>query len=81
MLERVKKDWRHAEVGTSIRGPFLVKKKISEISFLLQVDPSGKEKLVHHNKLKPYEGDSPPNWLRKAKRKLLRSKEGQGQYT
>lgn len=60
-------------------GPFLVKKKISEINFLLQVDPSGKDKLVHHNKLKPYEGDSPPNWLRKAKKKLLRSKEGQGQ--
>ena len=51
-------------------GPFLVKKKISEINFLLQLDNDGKERLVHHNKLKPYEGDYPPKWLCRARKKL-----------
>ena len=53
-------------------GPFLVKKKVTEIDFLLQLNQDGEEKLVHHNKLKPYEGDSPPVWVKKARKKLLR---------
>ena len=55
-------------------GPYLIKRKISEINFLLQLDKTGKEKLVHHNKLKPYVGDTPPSWLKKAKKKLLLQK-------
>ena len=55
-------------------GPYLIKRKISEINFLLQLDKTGKEKLVHHNKLKPYVGDIPPSWLKKAKKKLLLQK-------
>ena len=53
-------------------GPFFIINKVSEINFLLQLDRSGKEKLVHHNKLKPYEGDHPPKWLAKLRRKVLR---------
>ena len=51
-------------------GPFLVKKKLSELNYVLQLDRSGKERPVHHNKLKPYEGDHPPRWMVKAKRQL-----------
>ena len=51
-------------------GPFLVKKKLSELDYVLQLDRSGKERPVHHNKLKPYEGDHPPRWVVKAKRQL-----------
>lgn len=51
-------------------GPFLIKQKMSDINFLLQLDKTGKEKLVHHNKLKPYLGDHPPKWLSRAKKKL-----------
>ena len=51
-------------------GPYLVKKKLSELDYVLQLDRSGKERPVHDNKLKPYEGDHPPRWVVKAKRQL-----------
>ncbi len=51
-------------------GPFLVSKKISEVNFKLQLDKQGNEKIVHHNKLKPYEGDQVPKWILKEQRKL-----------
>ena len=51
-------------------GTFLVKKKLSELDYVLQLDRSGKERPIHHNKLKSYEGDHPPRWLVKANRQL-----------
>ena len=57
-------------------GPFLVKRKITELNYLLQLDASGLERLVHHNKLKPNEGDHPPSWIKRARRKLMRSAKG-----
>ena len=37
---------------------------------VLQLDSTGKERPIHHNKLKPYEKDNPPRWIMKVKRKL-----------
>ena len=51
-------------------GPFLVKKKLTELDYVLQFDRSGKERPVHLNKLKPYEGDHPPRWVVKAQRQF-----------
>lgn len=51
-------------------GPFLIKKKLSELDFVLQLNREGKERSVHHNKLKPYEGNSPPRWVVKARKTL-----------
>ena len=34
-------------------GPFLVKKNFANMNFLQQIDKSGKERLIHHDKLKP----------------------------
>lgn len=53
-------------------GPFLVKQKVTEVDFLVQLDKYGKEQLVHHDKLKPYEGDQPPRWIVKDRNKLLK---------
>ena len=53
-------------------GPFLVVKKYSEWDFLLQVDRTGKDTGVSHDKLKPYEGDKPPPWVKRARRRVLR---------
>ena len=36
----------------------------------LQLDKQGNEKIVHHNKLKPYEGDQVPKWILQEQRKL-----------
>jgi hypothetical protein len=51
-------------------GPYMVKSKTSPFNFLIQINKDGQEKLVHHDKLKPYEGTSPPKWIVKAKKKL-----------
>ena len=51
-------------------GPFLVRKKHSEIDFVLQLDRAGTERSIHHNKLKPYEGTHIPRWIVKAKKQI-----------
>ena len=55
-------------------GPFLVKKKLSAINFEIQLNKDGQSRLVHHNKLKRYEGDNPPKWAIRALQKLKNSK-------
>ncbi|MEW8547871.1 MAG: DDE-type integrase/transposase/recombinase [Candidatus Thiodiazotropha sp.] len=55
-------------------GPFLIRRKLSELDFVLQLDEKGAERPVHHNKIKPYEGTDPPRWVVRAKKKLLSSK-------
>ena len=52
-------------------GPFLVRRKVSEVNFLVQLDRDGKEQVIHHDKLKPYEGNHPPRWVQRAKKRLL----------
>ncbi|KAL3836268.1 hypothetical protein ACJMK2_026870 [Sinanodonta woodiana] len=47
-------------------GPYVVKRTISCLNYLIQLDPYGKEKLVHHNKLMKYAGENPPRWTIKA---------------
>ncbi|KAL3891415.1 hypothetical protein ACJMK2_003677 [Sinanodonta woodiana] len=42
-------------------GPFIVKKKINDLNF----------KLLHHNKIKPYVGESPPVWVNKMRKKIV----------
>ena len=59
-----------ASVYNAYDMPFLMKRKITEIDFLLQLNQDGEEKQVHYIKLEPNEGDSPPFWLKKAKQKL-----------
>ena len=42
------------------KGTFLIRKKLSEIDFVLQLDKSGTERPVHHNNLEPYEDTDTP---------------------
>ncbi|CAG2200883.1 unnamed protein product [Mytilus edulis] len=51
-------------------GPYIIKRKMSELNFVLQLARDGTEKLIHHNKLKPYKGVNSPKWLLTVKRKL-----------
>ena len=51
-------------------GPYLVTQKMSEINFVIQLDNDGNSKLVHHNKLKLYEGENPPQWVLRAAKGL-----------
>ena len=52
-------------------GPYLIKEKYNDTNFVLLLDQGGKQKGLHHDKLKPYEGDNPPAWLKRARRKLF----------
>ncbi|MCG8034415.1 MAG: DDE-type integrase/transposase/recombinase [Candidatus Thiodiazotropha taylori] len=55
-------------------GPFLIKQKLSEMDFVLQLDRDGAERPVHHNKIKPYEGNNPPKWVVKTRNRILSNK-------
>ncbi len=52
-------------------GPYIVKWRRSAVNFLVQLDDAGTEKLVHHDKLKPYAGSTLPAWVTRARKKLL----------
>ncbi|KAH3806858.1 hypothetical protein DPMN_135186 [Dreissena polymorpha] len=58
------------KVERAFDGPFLIKKRVTELNFVLQLDSQGKECLVHHNKLKPYCGNQLPSWILRAQKHL-----------
>ena len=76
-LMEVRKVGISPKLEFGFEGPFLIKKKLSEIDFVLQLDRLGTEKPVHHNKIKPYEGDHPPRWVAKARKQILERKNSQ----
>ena len=47
-------------------GPFLVVYKMNDLDYIIQMDDKGTRKVVHHNKLKPYDGDLVIKWANKA---------------
>ena len=48
------------------QGPYLVLAKIGDLDYKIQLDAKGKQKVVHHNKLKPYEGVHNLPWAKSA---------------
>jgi hypothetical protein len=47
-------------------GPFLVLKRLTDVTYLIQFDAKGHQKVVHHDKLKHYEGDKRLKWAKLA---------------
>lgn len=45
------------------------------MDFVLQLDKDGTKRPVHHNKIKPYEGNNPPRWVMKVRKGLLSNKD------
>ena len=43
-------------------GPYLVCRKISDVVYKIKTGPKSKPKAVHHNSLRPYEGEYKPKW-------------------
>jgi hypothetical protein len=41
-------------------GSYVIKEKRSALNYVLQLNKGGQERVVHHNKLKRYEGKNPP---------------------
>jgi ribosomal protein L21E len=52
------------------KGPFIVTSCLSDVTFVIQMDQNGYKRVVNHDKLKPYEGEKPPNWTVKLQKKL-----------
>jgi hypothetical protein len=52
------------KLRVSYEGPSLIVKKLSDLDYVIQLDKKGTTKLVHHNKLKPYEGTQKLKWAK-----------------
>ena len=52
-------------------GPYVVICKFNPLK--IQMSKSGTTKVVHHNKLKKYEGDNPFNWVVKLSKKVRKN--------
>ena len=55
-------------------GPYLVLKQINDLIYLIQFNQEGKRQIVHHNRLKPYEGTAKLKWANKAIKSLQKHK-------
>ena len=50
-------------------GPAIIVKKLSILDYVIQIDASGKLRVLHHNRLKPYTSDHKPKWILRALKK------------
>ena len=56
-------------------GPCLILENYSDLDHLIQKKESGRLSVVHHNRLKPYEGETIPRWILK-RRKQMKYRDG-----
>jgi hypothetical protein len=61
-LHEVRKVGVSPKLEKAYNGPYVIKVKMSKINFIIQIDEFGTEKMVHHNKLKKYQGNNSPKW-------------------
>ena len=47
-------------------GPYVIIQKIDDLVYRVQEHPRARSKVVHRNRLKPYEGGNPPQWYKKS---------------
>ena len=57
------------KLQTTYLGPYLIAEKFNDSIFQIQVSKSRRTRVVHHNKLKPFEGHANPKWISTAKTK------------
>ncbi len=65
-LSEIRKEGVSPKLQHTYVGPYLVLTNLNNIDYLLQLDSKGKQRVVHHNKLKPYEGNKSLKWAKKA---------------
>ncbi len=65
-LSEVRKEGVCTKLQPAYKGPYLVVKKYNDQDCRIQVNGEGKQKVVHHNKLKPYLGNNVPTWVKQA---------------
>jgi hypothetical protein len=55
-------------------GPCLITQKLNYINYEIQLDGQGTRKVVNHDKLKSYNGDQNPKWMKLVERGKLGKK-------
>jgi hypothetical protein len=69
-LSEGRKKGESPKLQPAYEGPYYIKQKINDLDYLIQKDAAGKRcVVVNHNKLKPYEGTNPPDWIKQLQRK------------
>ena len=67
-LAEARKIGEAPKLQPAYEGPCIVSKKLSPITFNIQLNVKGTQRVVHHNKLKPYQGCNVPRWIKKLKK-------------
>ena len=52
------------KLQASFRGPCIVVHRYNDLDYKVRLSPFGLDCVLHHNKLKPYEGNNIPRWIR-----------------
>lgn len=58
------------KLQASYRGPCLITQKYNDLNFKVQLSSSGLERVLHHNKMKPYQGENVPDWVHRVRSRL-----------
>ena len=62
-LAECRKKGLSPKLQPAYEGPFVIRKRLNNLNYMIQKDRAGKKRVVvHHNKLKEYTGLSPPRW-------------------
>lgn len=60
------------------QGPYLVLHRVNDLNYIIQFNGSGKKQLIHHDRLKPYEGEVRLRWSKTAIKKFQNSSQQTG---
>jgi transposase InsO family protein len=63
-LAEIRKEGISPKLQCPYQGPYVVVKKLGDLDYTIQLNAKGTQRVVHHNKLKPYEGDQKVNWAK-----------------
>ena len=69
-LAETRKVGESPKLKPAYEGPCLIIQMYSPINFVVKTDNGLTERVVHHNKLKPYEEMNIPNWIKKLKKSI-----------
>jgi hypothetical protein len=64
-LHEIRKVGIMPKLEKRFHGPFIITNKLSPLNFEIQMDKDGTKEILHHIKLKRYEGVQHPRWVSK----------------
>ena len=58
------------KLQASYCGPCLITQKYNDLNFKVKLSSSALEQVLHHNKMKPYQGENVPDWVHRVRSRL-----------